>query len=397
MAICRTAVLSAAVLTALNGFSFAEVAESNVRFRGSLSNSRIQFENQKKGHVAFIGGSITEMNGYRPMVCEILQRRFPETEFTFTAAGISSTCSTAGAFRLERDVLSKGPVDLFFVEYAVNDDQDAGHARENCIRGMEGIIRQTRRHNPNADIVITHFVNTGMIETIRGGGEPTSSGAHEEVAEHYGISTIHLAREVTQQIDSGKLTWQKFGGVHPAPFGNAICANMIDKLMSQAWKEPLHADAKPAAHELPAERLEEACYENGRFIDPQKAKVASGFAWKTPNWKELPGSCRKRFVEEKLLCGEAGNELTLEFEGRGVGAFVLAGRDAGTVTASVDGGESVDIDLYHHYSRGLHYPRTVMLADDLPPGKHVLRLTVSDTANPKSQGSAVRILQFTAN
>ena len=33
----------------------------NVEFRGSLANSRLQFERTKKGHVAFLGGSITEM------------------------------------------------------------------------------------------------------------------------------------------------------------------------------------------------------------------------------------------------------------------------------------------------------------------------------------------------
>ena len=41
--------------------------------------------------------------------------------------GIASTCSVTGAHRLTRDVLSKGDVDLFFIEFAVNDDQDAGH------------------------------------------------------------------------------------------------------------------------------------------------------------------------------------------------------------------------------------------------------------------------------
>jgi hypothetical protein len=58
----------------------------------------------------------------------MLQRRFPDTKFTFTDAGLSSTCSTTGAFRLSTDVLSQGPVDLLFIEFAVNDDQDAGHA-----------------------------------------------------------------------------------------------------------------------------------------------------------------------------------------------------------------------------------------------------------------------------
>src|SRR4051794_1740285 len=107
----------------------------NVRPRGSLDNSRLKFQTDKKGSVAFIGGSITEMDGYRPMVCDLLKKRFPETTFTFTAAGISSTCSTTGAFRLATDVFGGGPVDLLFVEFAVNDDQDAHHARAQCVRG----------------------------------------------------------------------------------------------------------------------------------------------------------------------------------------------------------------------------------------------------------------------
>ena len=105
-----------------------DVDPANIVLRGNLGNARLQFERNKAGRVAFMGGSITEMQGYRPLVGQLLQRRFPDTKFTFIDAGISSTCSTTGAFRLAHDVLDQGPVDLFFVEFAVNDDQDAGHA-----------------------------------------------------------------------------------------------------------------------------------------------------------------------------------------------------------------------------------------------------------------------------
>src|SRR4051812_25116320 len=125
-----------------------------VSHRDNLLNSRLKFERDKTGTVAFMGGSITEMNGYRPMVCDLLKKRFPQTEFKFIDAGISSTTSTTGAFRLAHDVLEQGPVDLFFVEFAVNDDQDGHHTRTECIRAMEGIIRHTWRQNPQTDIVL---------------------------------------------------------------------------------------------------------------------------------------------------------------------------------------------------------------------------------------------------
>ena len=368
----------------------------NIHLRGSLSNARLQFTRAKTGHVAFIGGSITEMNGYRPLVCEMLQRRFPDTKFTFTDAGISSTCSTTGAFRLSTDVLSQGPVDLLFIEFAVNDDQDAGHARRECIRGMEGILRQARRHNPRMEIVITYFVNPGMMETYRAGKTPVSIASHEEVAQHYGISTIDLAQEVTQQIDAGKLTWEKFGGVHPAPFGNAICAGLIDKLLNQAWGEPLAADAQPTADALPAEPLDPLNYGQGRFVDPQTAAIQHGWKLEVPDWKHLKGSSRSRFTQMPMLCAEEpGAELTLPFTGTAVGAYVVAGPDAGVVEASVDGGPPQEVQLLHRFSQGLHYPRTVMLATDLQPGEHTLKLRLS----PKTDGSghAMRIMQFVAN
>jgi len=372
----------------------AEDTAPNVNFRGSLANSRVQFETAKKGHVAFMGGSITEMNGYRPMVCESLKKRFPDTAFTFTDAGISSTCSTTGAFRLEDHVLAKGPVDLFFVEFAVNDDQDAAHARRECIRGMEGIVRHLRKHNPNADTVITCFVNPGMLETIQKGGTPLTIEAHGAVAKHYNISTINLAAEVARLIKAGELTWKQFGGVHPAKHGNAICAGMIDKLLDAAWAGPL-PKAK-TAHAMP-EPLDPMCYERGRLIAPSQAKIKSGWTVGVPDWKSIKGSKRGRFLNETLVHGETpGAELTLEFTGTAIGAYVLAGPDAGVVESSVDGGPWKATDLYHRFSRGLHYPRTVIFDGDLKQGKHTLALRIA-AKHPGHGGTAARILAFAAN
>lgn len=365
----------------------------NVQFRGSLSNSRAQFETKKKGHVAFMGGSITEMNGYRPMVCDLLKKRFPETQFTFTDAGIASTCSTTGAFRLESDVLSRGPVDLFFVEFAVNDDQDAAHTRDECIRGLEGIIRHARRANPDADIVVTFFVNEGMLKKLQSGETPLTIEAHETVARHYAISTINLANEAAEEVTAGTLTWKQYGGVHPAPHGNGICAKMIDELFNRAWKQPSDAATKPHAMPAPLDPLN---YESGRFIDPKQAKLKQGWTIGVPDWKALPGSKRDRFTSIPMLSAtEAGAELTLDFEGTAVGAFIVAGPDAGIAEASVDGGAFHPVNLYHNFSKGLHYPRTVMLGTSLKPGGHTLTLRIA--TDTKSAGHAMRIMQFTAN
>lgn len=345
----------------------------HVTFRGSLSNSRLAFEGGR-GRVAFIGGSITEMDGYRPRVIKSLQRRFPATRFDVVAAGIASTCSTTGAFRLKEDVLDQGPVDLLFIEFAVNDDQDAHHDREHCIRGLEGIVRQAWRHNPDMDLVVTHFVNEGMLATFKGGGEPLSSRSHEEVLARYDISGVALNRDVAQRIAAGTLTWKQFGGVHPGPDGNQLCANLIDALLDRAWAAP--ATRKP--HPLP-EPLDLQSYDAGRFVTD--AKLGSGWTLERPDWKGLKGECRGRFRELALLCATTpGAELTLDFEGRAAGAYLLAGPDAGSVEVSVDGGPFRTVGLKHAHSAGLHYPRTVLFAEGLAPGPHTLRLRLLDGA-----------------
>jgi lysophospholipase L1-like esterase len=368
----------------------------NVRMRGSLDNSRLRFTRQKKGTVAFLGGSITEMNGYRPMVCDLLQKRFPDTEFKFVNAGISSTTSTTGAFRLASDVMGEGPVDLLFVEFAVNDDQDGHYTREECIRGMEGIIRHARAENPEIDIVMTFFVNEPMLATLRAGKTPLTIDAHETVAQHYDVPTINLAKEVAGEITAGELTWKKYGGVHPAPFGNAICARMIDELLGRAWAQPLATDAALVPHAPPGEPLDPFNYEKGRFIDLGAAKIDHGWAIGVPDWVNLPGGKRDRFVHVPVLCAtDPGAELSLDFEGKAVGAYVVAGPDAGTVESSIDGGPFTTSNLYHDYSKTLHYPRTVLFATDLKTGKHSLVLRVSRETT--SAGHAARIMHLVAN
>lgn len=59
-------------------------------------------------------------------VTRYLQQRFPDTKFDFIAAGIPSLGSVPHAFRLETDVLARGPLDLLFVEAAVNDHNHDG-------------------------------------------------------------------------------------------------------------------------------------------------------------------------------------------------------------------------------------------------------------------------------
>lgn len=374
-------------------------ANHNVKLREAMIHSHAAIADAKAATVAFIGGSITEMNGYRPMVCDWLKKTYPETEFNFVNAGISSTCSTTGAFRLQRDVLSSKP-DLVLIEFAVNDDQDAGHSRAACIRGMEGIIRHAKNQNPQADLVVTYFVNPPMLQTWQAGKTPLSVAAHETVLKHYGVSSVILAKEVSERITNQTFTWKEYGGTHPAAAGNRIAADLVKDLLSTAWSLPESLAVEPMElmrNSLPRP-IDDKCYQHGQLTAVAAATHDANWAVATPNWKSIPGSMRPRFEKVEILSSsEIGAEVQLQFRGTAMGLFVLAGPDAGQVEFQIDDGPVATKDLYHRHSRGLHYPRTVMLDDQLQPGPHSLTLRVGQRADREDAGSAIRIMSFATN
>jgi hypothetical protein len=87
--------------------------------------------------------------------------------------------------------------------------------------------------------------------------------------------------------------------------------------------------------------------------------------------------------------------MSLSFQGKAIGAYVVAGPDAGMVEASIDDGPFQEVDLYHRHSAGLHYPRTVMFATELSAGPHALVLRVGEKTH--SAGHSARIVQFVVN
>ena len=375
--------------------------------RNAMDNSRRTFEQTGKGTVAFLGGSITYGGGWREHTMAYLQERFPKTEFTFINAGIPSTGSTPGAFRIGRDVLDRSPIDLLFVEAAVNDAIN-GRSSDEITRGMEGEIVQVRRQSPTADIVMLHFVDPRKIETYQGGAVPQVIELHKAVAEHYGVPTIDLAREVSERIADKQFTWQEdFIDLHPSPFGHRLYASAIRRLLASAWPgERLPADAQPSPHAMPDAPLDASSYTHAGFKPLADAKALRGFTVQKnvdPRANDVGGGVRGGFVNVDMLVGtEPGDQFSLPFTGRAVGLFVAAGPDAGTIEYRIDPkhgprGQWQTLDLFTQWSGGLHLPWAHVLAGDLEPGDYTLTVRIVKERNPASKGHACRIVHLLVN
>src|SRR5690554_2786241 len=365
--------------------------------RDGLTRSYWRFENTKQGRVAFLGGSITYNPGWRDSVMQYLERRFPQTEFEFIAAGIPSMGSTPGAFRLERDVLKDGPVDLLFEEAAVNDAVN-GRTPEEQICGMEGIVRQVRKADLDTDIVLMYFVDPDKIEDYRKGRHPEVIRNHELVAEHYNLSSINLAREITDRIDAGEFTWEDdFRDLHPSPFGQGVYARSIIGFLEIAWdrarleKDQIQAEALP-------EKLHPDAYDAGKLEEVRPEMEQSGWAYNSVWMPQDGAGTRSNYTAVPMLIGsEPGEIFRYPFVGRTVGIAVAAGPDAGVVEYRIDGGEWQTQTLFTPWSSQLHLPWYYTLARGLATDKHLLEIRLSDQQHPESTGRKCRIRYFYVN
>lgn len=364
--------------------------------RGSLQNSFRKFEKERRARVAFLGGSITEMNGWRNMVEQQLQQRFPYTQFEWVEAGIGSTGTTPGSFRLQHDILSKGKIDLLFVEAAVNDDTNGFSALEQ-VRGMEGEVRHALESNPKMDIVMLHFIYDPFIPLIARRQMPDVILNHERVANHYLIPSVNLCQEIGERMQDGEFTWDDFGGTHPKPFGHKFYAAAIGHLFDEMWKG-VSPEGPIVAHEIPVKPLDTYSYYNGDFIALEKARLNKG--WKlVGNWHpDNKAEKRNGFVDVPMLeATRPGDRLTLDFRGKAIGIFCVSGPSAGILEYSVDGAPFKELDTFTQWSHNLYIPWVYMLETELEDTDHKLVLRISKKKNPASLGTECQIRNFVVN
>jgi sialidase-1 len=364
--------------------------------RSSFQHSFLKFKNEKKGVVAFMGGSITESDGWRNKVCQFLKEKFPETAFEFINAGIASTGSTPGAFRLSSEVLSKGKIDLLFEEAAVN-DRTNGFDRVAQVRGMEGIVRQAKRSNPQMDIIIMHFVDPEKLTDYQNGIIPSEIQNHEQVAAHYQVNSIHLAKEVYERIKNKEFTWaDDFKDLHPSLFGQEVYFQSIKSFLNNAYHLNVNTEITSNV-QLPA-LLNDGSYVGGRYLSVDNAEVGANFS-KMDAWKPADkAGTRKQYVHIPALVGEKPDAaFQLSFTGNTIGICVASGPDAGIISYSIDGKPFKKLDLFTKWSENLHLPWYLILGDQLKDKKHVLSVRILSEKNQKSKGNACRILHFLVN
>ena len=353
---------------------------------------------EQKATIAFLGGSITFNPGWRDKVCAYLTARFPQTRFHFIAAGIPSLGSQPHAFRVQRDVLDSGKVDLLFFEAAVNDKVN-GTDSLTQYRSLEGVVRHARKSNPDMDIIMMSFADPDKTADYTRGMTPGEVYRHESVAGYYGLPSVNLAREVADKLNKKVFSWEKdFIDLHPSPFGQELYFKRIRQLLAAAYEAyAAGAGRKLSPHKRP-EPLTDGVFDKGDYANIRTATHDAGWRFDA-DWKPANGQeTRPGFVRVPMLVSTVpGSELNFDFKGNAVGIAVVSGADAGIISYRIDDGQPQQRDLFTAWSSWLHLPWYLCLGSGLSPGKHNLTLTVAPGKNTGSKGNAVRIVYFLVN
>ncbi|MCW3052189.1 MAG: acyl-CoA thioesterase [Chthonomonadales bacterium] len=352
------------------------------RERGGLPNVFAKWKAGKEVQVGYLGGSITEQNGWRPKTLAWFKTQYPAASTVEINAAIGGTGSDLGVYRVRQDVLDHKP-DLLFVEFAVN---DGGAPTDRILKAMEGIVRQTWQADPSTDICFVYTLTEGMLGDLEGGKFPHAASAMEAVADHYAIPSIHMGLEVAHLHQAGKLTFTGTlpktdaeraalngklvfspDGVHPYPeTGHELYLASIER----SFAKIAHL-GKAGRHRLPAPLVADN-WERAKLIPLSAVQLSTGWQKLDPATDPRAKQFQKR-LPELWKTNKPGETITLRFKGTALLIYDLLGPDCGQVSVQFDDRPPVVSARFDAYST---YPRlaTLPVADSAPDTIHTVTI-----------------------
>lgn len=320
--------------------------------------------------IGVIGGSITqgasattEENRWGNRVAAWWRARFPRAEVAFVNAGIGATGSNIGAHRAQAHLLAHRP-DLVVAEFGVND----GNSQE-FAETLEGLVRQVLKQ-PNRPALMLLF-------TMHRNGTNAQEW-HGKVGRHYGLPMVSFRDAIWPEIEAGRLKWEDVEAdeVHPNDRGHQYCADFVTALIDRVLKE-LPDDAHlPAVKPVPAPLFSDL-FEHATFFNADTLKPVRNEGWSLGDAWPF-GKCWE--------ATQPGSTLEFDVEGTAISVtFLRVKGDTGVATAQVDDRPPVKLVGWFAATWG-GYSAWELVARDLKPGKHRLRITLTDEKPGTSQG-----------
>jgi lysophospholipase L1-like esterase len=358
-------------------------AEPALHVRRGLPNLKARAAAGEELCVAYLGGSITAAEGWRPLFTAHLRAQFPKLNVTEIAAGLPGTGSDLGVCRLGPDVLRHRP-DLVFVEFAVN---DASTPPEQIERSIEGIVRQVWRTHPEADLCFVYTLSTPGLPDLVAGNFPPAARAMERIADRYGIPSLHFGVEIARRVADGSLSFHapaddgrtfSLDGVHPTATGHRIYFTALEQALPGLLA---NATARPAEFPPP---LQPDNWEGAALREINETMRRGDWAPVTSDDANLRGAT-KSLLPPTWRTAQPGAAIEFEFTGHTVGLLGIAAPDSGEFHITVDDRPPVIATFFDSYvSPTFCRQRPWFYPERLPAGTHRVRVELLGTMLPKA-------------
>lgn len=353
------------------------------RMRDGLPNLFHRIATHRQVVIGYLGGSITEAEqGWRQLTFDWFRLQYPETAFYQVNGTIGGTASDLGVFRTAQDILSGKP-DLVFVEFAVN-DHDEALQKETIRRSMEGIVRKIWSALPETDICFIYTTSESICRDMLAGKPNYAIGVMEEVAAHYGIPSINLTPRIARLYTAGKLVLSGNPAdndriivftrdhTHPLPeSGHPLYGSVVVRHL----EEMVRPKSRPGAHRLPAP-IDQENWVRAKMVDLDSLRL-SGRWTKLPPEDALSRSFSK--FMPVIYKGSPGAVISFRYRGSVLGFFDCIGPGTGRLEVTIDG-QTRSISRFDTYCT--YFRKNYFIIDDIPEGLHRVEIRVlADTLN----------------
>ncbi|MCX6991929.1 MAG: SGNH/GDSL hydrolase family protein [Kiritimatiellaeota bacterium] len=322
--------------------------------------------------IGCIGGSITQGASassidkkYASLVHKWWQTRFPCTKVDLINAGIGATGSLMGAHRVQDHLLKHAP-DFVVVEYAVNDP-----VAPIVELTYEGLIRQILKSKNNPGVMLVFLTNNR--------GE-NAQDLHKKIGFHYKLSMASYRDAFWPEIAAGRMKWTDISPdeVHPNDSGHKFLSEIIAYQLDAIFNSLSSATTNAADVSIPAPLVSDL-YENARILYSNTIEPVTYGDWAesvtaffSPGWK----------AQNKTYA-----PMIMEIEARSIGV-IYKKFNVGMGRAEVQIDDRPPVLLEGHFP--CHwggYPHGEIIAHDLKPGKHLLKIRKFKQPHPESTGN----------
>lgn len=322
------------------GVVYTSAAANYYQIRGGIPNSQHFFKNDRVGnqYLFFIGNSVLAGTGlkdpnlrYSVLMIREFKKSFPEASMHETRH-IQPGGSWFGLFRCSRGQAVFGEVicsgHLAILDFAAEDR----HVDIDLVKtSLEGLVRQLTLYRATHSRILIYTLTPEMLQTYTAGKTPEYIRVCEQIADHYNIPSLNLARFAADKIIAGELPFEEFSrdGINPTDTGAKVYAQAIAAFTA----ELLAADPIPEMPRhcvLPAPLFSDT-HDSGRIVAYEDPQVRQSGVWRTGQASPI-GPFR-----HLLVSGEIGAALRLKFRGSEIGLIDVVDSNGVDYVYSVDG------------------------------------------------------------